>query len=187
MAISELLLHSVDPIHVAIWHASTMDDTSTIQATCLRSGILNSFDFSIIVLGVTRIAGINKGLNAFAIAGVFPHDLLVSQEGSVEFFGIDVVQERAGTYGIRHCCTELAVPGLEDGCCTLVEDLLIELVMVHGQASTGKEIQDAAMLEIGDQLAAVGESRRVRHVNGYGMPVAQRRFRDEFMQRGPSS
>jgi len=79
--------------------------------------------------------------------------------------------------------TQEAVAHLEDGGCGFGEDFLVELVVVHGEAGAGEELEDAAVLDVAEEPALVGERRGVGHVDGDGVAVAEGRLWDELVER----
>ena len=136
---------------------------------------------SLVVLRVTRVAGIDVGLETSTLARVVLHQGLVTTKSFVELGIGVVVDEGAGANGVGHGGTMLAVSRLEDGGGAAVEDLLVEELVIHGETGSGEEVQDTAVLFVGDEPAAVGESGGEGHVDGDGVTVTKRRLGDKLV------
>jgi hypothetical protein len=75
---------------------------------------------------------------------------------------------------------------LEDSLGGLVEDVLGEVVIVHGQTDTREEVEKSLVLLVAEDTSHVGKSGRVSHVNGDGVTVTKRRVRDQLVERRPA-
>lgn len=75
---------------------------------------------------------------------------------------------------------------LENGLGGLVEHVLVELLVVHGQSGTRKEVENALVLLVVEEATYVGKGRRVGHVDGDGVSVAKRNIWCQLVKRGPS-
>jgi hypothetical protein len=140
----------------------------------------------LVVHGVAGVGGVDKGLKTLTVAGVSLHDLLVLAESSGELFLADVVDEGARAEGVRDGSAELAIAGLEDSLGGLVEDLLVELVVVHGKTAAGEKSVDTLHLLVGKETLDVGQGSGVGHVDGDGVSVAKRNLRGQLVERRPA-
>jgi hypothetical protein len=140
----------------------------------------------LVVHGVAGVGSIDESLKTLTVARVALHELLVLAQSSGELLLADVVDERAGAEGVGDSSAELAVAGLEDGLGGLLEDVLVEVVVVHGQTTTGEESVDALHLLLGEQAVNVGQGRRVGHVDGDGVTVTEGNGRGKLVKRRPS-
>lgn len=70
----------------------------------------------LVVLGVTSVAGIDKGLETLTLAGVGLHQLLVLLKSGVHLAGLNIVEEDTRAEGAGDSSTELAITGLKSYC-----------------------------------------------------------------------
>jgi hypothetical protein len=152
----------------------------------IGDGALDLLLGGLVVHGVAGVGGVDKGLETLTVAGVSLHDLLVLAEGSGKLFLANVVDEGAGAEGVGDGSAELAIAGLEDGLGGLVEDLLVELVVVHGQATAGEEGVDTLHLLVGEKALDVGQGGGVGHVNGDGVSVTKGNLGGQLVKRRPA-
>lgn len=68
----------------------------------------------------------------------------------------------------------------------MVEDLLVEVRVVHGETDTRKEVEKSLVLLIAEKTTLVGKRCRVSHVNGDGVTVAERWVGDQLVERRPA-
>jgi hypothetical protein len=137
----------------------------------------------LVVHGVASIGSVDESLKTLAVAGVALHELLVLAQSGGELFLADVVDERAGAERVGNGSAKLAITGLEDGLGGLLEDVLVEVVVVHGQTATGEESVDALHLLLGEQAVDVGQGGGVGHVDGDGVSVTKGNGRCELVER----
>ncbi len=136
---------------------------------------------------VTGVAGINISVQTCSVSGILLHDLLVAPESGVHLFLADVVQEYALAYGRTwHGGAKKSISGHENRRGGLLEHVLVEELVVHAEASTGEEIQEAAVLLVAKNATRVCQSGRERHVDAGCMPVAKWFLRNELMKWRPS-
>jgi hypothetical protein len=140
----------------------------------------------LVVHGVAGVGSVDESLKTFTVARVALHELLVLAQSGGELLLADVVDERAGAKGVGDSGAELAVAGLEDGLGGFVEDVLVEVVVVHGQTATGEESVDALHLLVGKQAMDVGQGGGVGHVDGDGVTVTERNLGGKLVERGPA-
>jgi hypothetical protein len=152
----------------------------------IRDGALDLLLGGLVVHGVAGVGGIDEGLKTLTVAGVSLHDLLVLAEGSGELFLADVIDEGARAKGARDGSAELAITGLEDGLGGLVEDILVELVVVHRQTAAGEESMDTLHLLVGEEALDVGQGGGVGHVNGDGVSVTKGNLGGQLVKRRPT-
>lgn len=107
-----------------------------VQTVCRLDGLAAD--------GVARVAGVDVGVEALAVAGEALDDLLVPPEGLAHLVVRHVVEEDALAHGADgNGGPEFAVPRLQDGRRGFLEEGTIKLGVVHGQACPGKELQEA--------------------------------------------
>ena len=75
---------------------------------------------------------------------------------------------------------------LQDSLGGLVEDVLGEVRVIHGQTNTREEVEKSLVLVITQDTSHVRESGRVSHVDGDGMAVTKRWVRDQLVERRPA-
>lgn len=139
----------------------------------------------LLVHGVAGVGGINVRLDTLAVAGVALHNLLVLLERSDHVLVGYVVEEDARTEGRGDGGTELAVTGLEDGGGGLLKEVLVELVVVHGQTDLGEQVENALVVAVADLATDVGKGGGICHVDGNGVTVTEGSLGDELVERGP--
>ena len=152
----------------------------------IRDGALDLLLGGLVVHGVAGVGGVDEGLKTLAIAGVSLHDLLVLAESSGEHFPANVVDEGARAERVGDGSAKLAIAGLEDGLGGLVEDLLVEVVVVHGQTATGEESVETLHLLVGEKTLDVGQGGGVGHVNGDGVSVTKGNLGGQLVKRRPA-
>ena len=167
---------AVDAVDVAVGAA--------LGLAISQSAVRLLFD-RLVVERVARVAGVDKGFDTRAVARVLLHDLLVLQQSSHELLVRDIIEEHAGAEWIGHGGAKLTIARLEDGLGALVEDLVVELWVIHREASAGEEVQQTMVLLVGEQTAHVGECRRVSHIDGNGVAVAKRYLRHQLVHGRP--
>lgn len=136
--------------------------------------LVHSILDGLVVHGISSVGGIDKGVETGALTRVLLHQLLVSSQSLVHLLGRDVVQEHAGTDRVGHGSTEQTVTSLQDSLGGLVEHVLVEQLVVHGQTSPGEQVQQPPVLLVAEETALVCQCRRVGHVDGDGMSVTER-------------
>jgi hypothetical protein len=149
-------------------------------------GALDLLLGGLVVHGVAGVGGVDEGLETLTVAGVSLHDLLVLAEGSGELFLANVVDERARAERVGDGSTELAVTCLEDSLGGLVEDLLVELVVVHRQTAAREESVDTLHLVVGEETLNVSQGGGVSHINRNGVSVAKGNLGGQLVERRPS-
>ena len=81
LAIGEVFLHVIDTVHMSICmpigYDASIDMAVAIQAASLCGCIFHSLYLRLIVLGVACVAGIDKSLDALAVAWILSHELLM--------------------------------------------------------------------------------------------------------------
>jgi hypothetical protein len=136
----------------------------------------------LVVHGVAGVGSVDESLKTLAVAGVGLHELLVLAESSGKLLLANVVDERAGAERVGNGSAKLAIAGLEDGLGGLLEDVLVEVVVVHGQTATREESVNALHLLLGKQAVDVGQGRGVGHVDGDGVTVTEGNGRGELVK-----
>ena len=152
----------------------------------IRDGALDLLLGGLVVHGVAGVGGVDEGLKTLAVAGISLHDLLVLAESSGELFLANVVDEGARAERVGDGSAKLAIAGLEDGLGGLVEDLLVELVVIHGQTAAGEESVDTLHLLVGEKTLDVGQGGGVGHVNGDGVSVTKGNLGGQLVKRRPA-
>jgi len=74
------------------------------------------------------------------------------------------------------------VTNLQNGLGCLLEDLLIELRVIHGETTAREQVQDSLVLFVADHSPHVGKSGRVGHVNRDGVSVTKRSLGHKLVQ-----
>lgn len=80
---------------------------------------------------VPRIRRIDKRLETFAVTRVLLHDLLVLAQSAEQFLFRNVVQKDARADRVWYRSPQQAVTSLQDCLRAVVEDVFIELVVIH--------------------------------------------------------
>jgi hypothetical protein len=75
---------------------------------------------------------------------------------------------------------------LQDSLGSLVEDVLSEVVIIHGETDTREEVEKSLVLLVAEDSSHVRKSGRVSHVDGDGVTVTKRRVRDQLVERRPA-
>jgi hypothetical protein len=88
--------------------------------------------------------------------------------------------------GCFFCGHEKTTTYLKDGLGGLVEDVLGEVVIIHGQTDTREEVEKSLVLLVAKDTSHVGKSGGVSHVDGDGVAVTKRRVGDQLVKRRPA-
>jgi hypothetical protein len=75
---------------------------------------------------------------------------------------------------------------LKDSLGGLVEDVLSEVVIIHGETDTREEVKKSLVLLVAEDTSHVGKSGRVSHIDGDGVTVTKRRVGDQLVERRPA-
>lgn len=119
----------------------------------------------LLTLRISRITSIHKRLNSQSIAWIILHHFLVLSQSSVHLLGGHIVEEDTFTEGSGNGGAELTITSLEDGLCGFVEDVFVEIFVVHGETGAGEEIEESLVVLLGQFTAFVGEGGGVGHVD----------------------
>ena len=125
---------------IVVEHAELLETIcSTICSTISVAVGLDRF----LVQSVAGVTSVDKGLKTFSLSWIRLHQLLVCLQSCKHLFRRHIVQEDAASKRTGYGSSELAVSGLEYGFGALVQDLLVELVVVHRQTCSREKIMDS--------------------------------------------
>jgi hypothetical protein len=121
----------------------------------MKLGVLDSIEGNVLTIailnggtvhGVASVAAVNESFKTSALARVRLHDLLMLLKSSNHLVVADVVQEDAVTHRVDgNSSAKLAIASLEDSSGGLLKKRSIKLGMVHGETSSGEEVQETSM------------------------------------------
>jgi len=86
----------------------------------------------------------------------------------------------------RQAAKATGVTHLQDRLSGLLEDVFIELRVVHGQTTTREQVQDSLVLLVTDHFPHVSQGSRVSHVNRDGVSVTERSLGHKLVQWRPA-